>query len=376
MRKVLIIGNPESIWTKEYIKNIHTNDKIFLTVYSKPTEKLIKEYEALNVTLIYIFGKKRLSDKASKTLKLITFAIANKNKFDIVEIQSPPHSMQIKVLHLVVKILNAKSIAVFWGSDILAIDDKDAKRMQAFLTAVDYINLPTKQMLFVFQKRFKHAFDKKIFSAKFGSLAFEQIGKLKDSLSKSDCKEKLDLDPNRTLVAIGYNGIPAQQHIPAIEAISKINTNYKEKIQIILHMGYGINAEYFNKVVEAAQKSELHYVVIDKMLTLEEVAILRMATDVFIHAQKVDALSGTIRECIYAEAVLINPKWINYVEYDELGIDYMSYEDFNELPDLLEKLLERRINIDTGKNAKLIYKSYSWNSVKKDWMRIFDERIN
>ena len=120
----------------------------------------------------------------------------------------------------------------------------------------------------------------------------------------------------------------------------------------------------------------MKYILLKEMMPLEDVAKLRSATDIMIHGQTTDALSGSIREAVFAGAVLINPEWIKYREFERLGIEYIEYSSFDELSDVLEKIINKEIVINTEKNAELMFSEYSRDSVYEDWMRIFNERTD
>ena len=82
----------------------------------------------------------------------------------------------------------------------------------------------------------------------------------------------------------------------------------------------------------------------------------------FIHAQISDALAGSIKEYLYAGAVLINPEWIDYSECKEIGIGYLEYKAWEEIPNLLEKAL--RLNKDMLlSNREKLYNYFSWNAL-------------
>lgn len=376
MYRACIIGNPESVWTREYVKKIHLEDnhKVYILSFDEISDTALVEYNNLGVEVVELGTEKGIKGKLQKTFNLIKFAIlhARNNKFDILEIQSVPHSFQVKVIYCISMIMNTKLLVSFWGSDILAINKTKAKRLKGVLCKSDYINLGTQNMYDVFSSYYGHSFDKKIISARFGSLAFSEINKVKQNYSNDECKKIMGFNANKKIIAVGYNGKPEQQHINAIEQLSLLSVKDKQKIQIVIHMGYGYQKEYADMVEEAAKKSGIEYSLLLDMLDLSQIAFLRVATDIFLHAQISDALSGTIRECLYSGTMIINPAWIYYHEFDELGIEYVKYSTFSELPDLMSDIINNRITINTESNVKTVYDQYSWDVVKCDWKKVFN----
>ena len=109
---------------------------------------------------------------------------------------------------------------------------------------------------------------------------------------------------------------------------------------------------------------------------MNEIAVLRRATDIFIQAQITDALSGTIREVLYSGTILINPSWIKYREFDKIGIEYLQYDNIDDIADIVVRVLDGTYTVDTKKNKEKIYNSFSWKAVIDKWQRIYNEEIN
>jgi len=368
MKKVLLIGNPNSIWTKEYVKNIHKHNNVTITVYNEISDAYLKEYNKLNVQMI-VLGKNNIT----KAFRFIKFAITNRGKIDIVDIQSPPHSIQSLIIAIVIRIINSRAVVSFWGSDIMRINHNDARMLIPIIKSCDKINLGTNRLTAEFKKYYKDHYCDKICNAKFGSLALSQIDLTKKNYTSEQCKKIIGIDSEKISVAIGYNGNVEQQHIKCLNEISQMSDSVKSKVQLIIHMGYGCSEDYFERVKEIANSTNIGYLMIDKMYDLEEIAVLRVATDIMIHAQTTDALSGSIRECLYAGTILINPSWITYDEFSKLGINYLQYNSFDELSCLLEDTILKIKEYDTSKNSSIINDYYSWEYQKKNWDRFLYE---
>ena len=140
--------------------------------------------------------------------------------------------------------------------------------------------------------------------------------------------------------------------------------------------GYGVPGGYADEVKKAAEECGISFIILEELYDLKNIAKLRVATDIIVHAQTTDALSGSIRECLYAGGVLLNPSWISYEEFDRLGIEYVKYDDFDEIASYIEKLIIGDIGMDIGHNIEALGEAFSWDAVKKDWMMIFNERTS
>lgn len=372
MKNVLVIGNATSIWIKEYIRNVHCKlgNRVYLTNYFSMNQEDKLFYEQLNVEIINFKATNKVCKFAEYNYVLNKFIKRHKGQIDVVDIQSPPNSKQADIIKKTVDNLGAKSVVTFWGSDIMRIDSKGAKRMKKLLKQAKVINIGTEKMHEKFKSYYNEEFDDKCVYIGFGSPAITNIRDCK--LSKEECKMHFGLDKNKIVVAIGYNGRREQQHLSAIKAFSKLDKELKDKIQILIHLGYGFDIDYKNEIKSLLEKSELNYVINEDMLDLEQVAILRIATDVFVHSQTTDGLSGSIREVVYAGAILLNPEWIKYDKFDKDGVEYVVYNDFNNLTEKMTDILKGKIKIDKIKNRKILYAEYSWESVEDRWASMLD----
>lgn len=372
MKHVLVIGNSKSIWIKEYVNNIHYafGNKVYLTDYYglSPSEK--QYYESLGAIILDVHHPNKAIRMVKCCFVLLRFAKQNAGQIDLLDIQSPPHSIQSMILSKLINILKTKTITTFWGSDILRLTYTEAQYLITILDKSDCINIGTKQMQQAFNQFFGEKYNNKCVRVLFGSPAIDYIRKCKES--SETCKDLLGLDSSKITLAIGYNGNKEQQHLKVIEALANISKEEKKALQIIIHTSGSIDEEYLNTIVNAMINSDICYKVLNDSYDLETIARLRIATDIIIHAQITDGFSGSIRESVFAGAVLMNPSWINYDRFDNDGVDYIKYSSFEEIPQAVEKLLSGRIAINTENNKNLVYKEYSWEAVREKWAEIFD----
>lgn len=373
MKNVLVIGNAASVWTKEYIKNIHVKfgNQVWVTCYDRLNEEDIKFYDNLNVGFIDLYS-------SIKTIKIFNYYIEynkffseHKSDLDIIDIQSPPHSWQSDIIARLSQKTNAKVIVTFWGSDILRITAKDADRLEKILKISSWINIGTLQMHEKLREYFGTIYDSSCTYVGFGGPALTYIRDCK--LSSADSKTKLGLDPSKIVVAVGYNGRREQQHIEAIKAIGMLDKNNKNKIQLLIHAASCQDDEYIDDITKELKEHDLNYVIIRDLLNLEEIAIMRIATDIFVHSQISDGLSGSIREAVYAGSILLNPSWIKYDKFDKDGVEYIQFSNFSDLTKKIKSVINGDCKINTKMNKNIIYDEYSWQAVEQKWLRMFNE---
>ena len=375
-----IIGNPSSVWLKEYIKHIHikNNHKVYVTVFEMSDLKFVNEYREMGVQFVNLGEKGRGIKKISKFLRLFFFAYRNRNnQFDILEVQSPPHNVQAFVIGMIARLMDCKTFIMFWGSDILAISSKDAEKLEYAIKNADVINRPGEQTYKAFTTFFGHKYEK-LFTKKslrFGTLALPWIERTRAIYDKVECKKHFGLAADKMSIAIGYNGHRRHQHLKVIDEFSKLSISQKNKLQLIIHfVGYD-DLAYEELLKNALKNCGIEYVFIARSLDFSEIAVLRLATDIFIHAQTTDGLSGSIRECLYAGTIVVNPVWIEYGELKKIGVEYIEYQEFSELNDIIENCIQEKISINLEKNRELIYDHYSWEALEGDWISVFNSMI-
>lgn len=380
--KHFIIGNPSSVWMREYIKEIHfrNNDLVYITVFDESQLKYRDVYEDMGVHLVTIGKNSNAIEKLMKGIRLFSFAFKSrgKEKFDIVEIHYPPHSFQAYIISAVLKIMNTKSFVMFWGSDILPINSDEAKKLEKIISNVTAINKLSEKTYQVFYSHYGHRYDNLFLpdALRFGTLAQPYIEKLLVKKDKNCCKAEYGVIDGKITIAVGYNGNECQHHLEVLYELKKLPDDIKKRIQLILHIVGISSLEYKSKLCEALEKCGIEYILEERMLDFEQIGLMRVATDIFIHAQMTDGLSGSIRECFCSETVVINPSWIKYDEFEKLGLEYIEYENFKEINECIIECIDNKVAINLKKNRELAQTAYSWECVYDSWIRSFDNIVD
>jgi hypothetical protein len=66
-------------------------------------------------------------------------------------------------------------------------------------------------------------------------------------------------------------------------------------------------------------------------MSLDRLYGLQCASDVFIHVQKTDASSSSVKEFILAGALVFNGAWLSYPEIEIHGVPYIPVDNINDL---------------------------------------------
>ena len=73
---------------------------------------------------------------------------------------------------------------------------------------------------------------------------------------------------------------------------------------------------------------------------------------------------------LYAGGKLINAAWIDYDEYDQIGIKYYKFDNWDKLDSVVMKALDNNCDIN---NTKVLYDNFSWNAVEHGWRKLHNQ---
>ncbi|MFQ8601457.1 MAG: hypothetical protein ACLSAO_00075 [Anaerovoracaceae bacterium] len=371
--KILLIGNINSIWVRLYIEKVLLkikDVKIYILSFKNinaDNKKYFKQYKHK----INIF--ENTQGKYLKAVKAYLWCKHNSRdgKFDFLHI----HYMPNVVVSFLCKVLCSKYannvILTYYGSDLF---DKSAIKKYAhamLIKSAKYVTMATNNMIKTFNDIYKFKFENKVRKIAFGLETISEIDKIfEEADSVKKCKEKYGIDVNKKSIAIGYNGRETQRHIDIIDEIIKLDETERSNLCLIVHLGYNLSSdEYRKKIIKKLDESKTDYVVIDDFLDKKELAELRVATDIIIHAQPSDAFSASIQEVIYAEGILINPIWIVYEELDEENVKYYKFSEIKEIHETLR--LCRLTKEEKIKNRDAIKRLSSWEYNCKLWNDLY-----
>lgn len=252
-------------------------------------------------------------------------------------------------------------IVHWWGSDLYRSNIKDKKKIKI-------INEKTRKHILVpgmsnyFLKYFPSEVDK-IKYAIFGVKLLDVMKKLKEDFDIEKQKTKLSIPTDRIIITGAYNGSPGQQHFKIIESLNHLSEDIKPKIFLILPMTYGAKEEYIDSIKNYLLKTNIEYIIIKNYLPENDLATLRLLSDITINVQITDGFSASIRESLFAGDLLIVGDWLPYEEIKRWGAFFIE-TSLNELKNTIENTI-----IYFGKykskilnNSEIIYQNSSWDS--------------
>ena len=108
----------------------------------------------------------------------------------------------------------------------------------------------------------------------------------------------------------------------------------KEQVVLVLHVSYGRREEYLAILKQKVDSSiNLSFILLEEFMNPDEIAKLRLVTDIMIHAPISDALSATMLEVLYAGNKVIAGGWLPFGILSRNQIVYHAFNDFEELLD-------------------------------------------
>lgn len=270
-----------------------------------------------------------------------------------------------------------KIICSFWGSDLLR--DYSPENKFYVKKALEYstnITLQSEEMGEILLEKYGYEFRDKLRYLRFtlDPRIFEFIDHFKnEKLVLDKFKSKHDIPKDRIVVTIGHNAYSENNHLEIIKEIRKLSKTVLSNYVFVLHLSYGGNSEYIEKLIEVAEsESEVLIIPITSYLNPEESAKLRLCTNLFIQMPITDALSGTMTEVLYAGNSVVAGSWLPYNILKRNDIFFSEIKEFKYLPEFLETFIDesgfyRHKNKLNKKNIQLFLFP---DRTTEDWIKL------
>lgn len=378
MRKILIIGNADSIWVKNYIEHVLMPDdyEIYLTTTSLTTRFDIF-YQQRHVFLVPLHRRGSFFDKIPKLTGIANIlsrvkSLKKYGSFDVIHIHYVTRAALL--LAKMLKQSNTRIVVSYWGSDLLRKGANDLKKESKFFSEISCFTLSSDAMYERFINVYGHKYLKRINKVRFGVSGFPSIMHVKETLSIEECKKSIGADPKKVLIAIGYNKAQGQQHDKVLNQIQTLDKNLLERIELVLQCGYGeCSEEYWKRLQQTISALSCKTIVLTNYMSDIDVAKLRYATDIYINAQITDAFSATMQEYLFSGTMVLNPIWLSYPEISEFGLSCIEYKDISEIPEVVVKIVSAGVHRQSENTV--IYQYSSWENLKKRWEKSYSYPI-
>lgn len=264
-------------------------------------------------------------------------------------------------------------VCSYWGSDLLRAGNRFHALSKRWLSRADAITIQNRQIMIEgFHNAWGHEFDHKLVGVLY-DIENRQIESLGSDIDKTAAKRSLGISPDKYVVAIGYNANPNHHHLEVISALEKLPEVTLERIHLIFPFTYPEGYDtYRQEVKNLVSKLPCTATYFEGWLDDEDVALMRLACDMFIHAQTSDAASASVIEFLKAGASLVNASWIDYCELRERGVRYREFSSYEELPNVIvDQLNDPNSQTIALHNREVLSNMNEENFSRDAWLSIY-----
>lgn len=367
MSKILVVGNGDSVFVKDFIRQYNKNNTVVdLISYGQESRIEGVRYQySLGVPLNY-----KLSSQLSVFLNFRKALNEIENNYDAIVLHFIYSNLAPHIYFLRKK--SKKVISVIWGSDFYRVSSK----LKIFLQDIIYknsdiivfTNPKTKKKFQEVKKNIKA--DRAV--ARFGLPALDEIEKLSNIDSHILCNN-FKLPNDKIKIMVGYNSSLAHEQILIINQVCNFSEDLLNKIHLVFPLGYGdkSNRSLIEKALE--NNKNIRYTILDKFYDFQEVAKLRKVTDILINIQSTDQFSGSMQETLYAGGWVLTGSWLPYEKLFALEPKILTINNKIEVGEKLKILIEKNVKNsqeNTEKIKNYIVNESSWEKNIPIWNEI------
>lgn len=357
-KKCLIICHFYSVFVKDFISNMKKYKCVEFDVLTMDLS-YIKDKESNLINNVYIYS----------TINEIVDKLNRVQRYDVTHIHflEPFYSSVWQNI----KEKSKKLIVSVWGSDYYRMSDENRKIQKYVLDNSDFITMANESTIKEFEEFYKFKYSSKLKVCRFGLTPLEYIN-LYVNEDFAKIRMELGIPVESLVVTCGYNASPAQNHLEIIDSIIKVKDRLPNNLFLIFPMTYG-DDNYRNNVINEIRKIGFKYKVLDKFLSNEDVAKLRIISDIMVQVQTTDQLSGSMQEYLYCNNIVITGEWLPYDVFDHQGIHMLKVTELNQIGGRIVYAIDNFDGIKTKikNNKKIIWNLSSWESVIDQWTNIY-----
>lgn len=298
----------------------------------------------------------------------LNYLLKSKN-FDLVNfhVVTPNTCRLIDIAHR----YGVRTLVTPLGSDILRVPEKKIQNINLSFVNTDFVSSKTgTSFREVIHEKFNVSYNK-IINLGYGSEVISSILKLRKTFVRKETADYFHINPSCFVICCGYNASKAQNHESILRALHNIKHFLPEKYQIIIPLSYGGNVyERKHTLEKLATDLDLDVTFITNYISSDEVAKLRLLTDMFIHIQTTDASNATIQEFLLANTNCINGAWLKYPMLESKGFPYYVVDEIECLPQVIQSALHNGKRPLSQEIENIIIDN-SWECVSRQWVDFF-----
>lgn len=381
MKRIVFLTYSDNVFTQNYIKELLKTGDFKITVIGFQHTRWMAFYKKhhiryIDVPRIYLPEQSSIKDYI-RYLRARLFIFLNRNRFDFIHVQSVVENSLKHAKMLMGR--RGKLILTYWGGDIFSKSNEQFRREKCYLDCAYKINVLKDEMRDILNQKYQLQFNDKCRVFSFGNTNISIMKRYLEKYGKTHVKriarKYFGMPEDKVVIAVGYSARPQQQHIKVIDQIKMYPAHKKEQIFLYCHMSYGQGgADYVQKVDNALKKSGCQYKINADYVKPSELAMMKLGTDIFVHAGTYDSLSESMLEYIYAGKKVFNPSWIEYDMFQQLGIQDIKYNDFEDLEiKLLDAVSAPYWDQSTEEqNRQGVSKLCDWDLLLPKWLELYE----
>ncbi|MDQ3635255.1 MAG: hypothetical protein M3405_12225 [Acidobacteriota bacterium] len=268
-----------------------------------------------------------------------------------------------------------KLITTLFGSDLFRTNNSQKKLQTPLFEKADAVVL-SENMIPYFEEHFP-GYESKYVLNQYGSSRLDLIDKKTSKFNRNEIREKYGITKDKIVISCGYNAKKEQQHLKILDEINKFSEVDKKHLFLIFLLTYGIDesgGEYVNLIKKKFQESGMPNLCMENRLTDEEIAEVRIISDITINMQTTDALASSIKEAMVAGDIMLIGEWLPYEIYKNLGVFYLT-TSFETLYEKLKYILNNfdELRDKSEANREKILNFASWKILINDWIKLYKE---
>ena len=388
---LLLVGDANSIFFVEYVKAIKKIMNINVCVFSPESDKKLyleypydevyfDDYSLNKITKVRLLGGLLIPFLLYKNLK--KFLKESNKKFDIIHIHWLRAAWIIDPS--IFKKYSRKLIITFWGGELEKLQFLHShslylNRLNNLISTADYC-IGSPSFLEGIAAQYYPQIKNKSFYGCYGSSIIEKLSKIK--LTNIEAKMLLNIPIYKKTILLGYSGKKIHRHLDLLNIISanKSFNKYKDTMHFVLPMTRAASDSYIEEIEAKCKEIGCTFTMIKNTYqTDDDVATLRIATDIAFQVTEFDGLSNSIKEILCAGTILISGDW--YLTYSTLKEDGFHFFEVDSVKHAVEMFYNVLPNFETNKrlfeiNKNVAKTKYSWSECIKPWADLYNKCNN
>lgn len=276
---------------------------------------------------------------------------------------------------LVFRLIRMKSRALvitLFGSDFYLISRFQQKMGGPFLRNARWITFSNEGMAADFIA-VHGALKEKVRVCRFGLSLTPHIERWIGMPEKA--KATLGLPAGKIVVCCGHSASRRERHDLIISQLAGLPGEIKSLLFCVFPFTYNADFALINEVELAMKTTGIPFLILARSLTDDEVAALRVATDVMISIPSSDQMTASMLETLYAGGHVITGQWLPYDLLDRSKVIYSRIPSPGDLGSCLVDLLaghdRQGFLTPDHHNRQVIGSLFAWNSTVGDWLDLY-----